>query len=474
MKKAKIIEFHTQLNSMEMFEALKENSRYPFFLDSGMDREKLGRYSFIGVDPFLVIKKEKEDIILEEYDYIKNEKKYRKEKQKKIFQVLEEKLEKYKIDSTEIPFVGGGVGYFSYELAHEIEELPSDVVEDLIIPEVIMGFYDGIVIVDHLKGKNYISAIGFKEEREKIIKKINDKMDIASIKREIDKIKNQDTPSKTIVKDREITSNMTKEYYLEAISKLKKYIKSGDIYQVNFTQRFSCDFDENPYKLYKNLREINPAPFAGFYDFGSGTIVSSSPERFVKLKDKIIETRPMKGTRPRGKDEIEDKRLKKELVSSEKDRAELLMIVDLMRNDISRVSESGSVKVPELFYLEEYATVLQMVSKVVGKLKTELSAIDVVREIFPGGSITGAPKIRAMEIINELEPTTRNIYTGSMGYIGFNGNMDLNICIRTIVLKDKKAYFQVGGGIVWDSDPEEEYEESLVKGRALVRSLNKT
>lgn len=461
MKKARIIEFKSDLTDMELFEAVKKNGDYPFFLDSGMDSEKLGRYSFIGVDPFLMVKSEGNRVSLEEDGKIKTI-------DGNPLDILQEKLDMYKIEREDIPFVGGGVGYFSYELAHLMEKLPNTVEKDVDIPEMVMGFYDGIVIIDHRDDKKYIGAIGFKENIEEIIKKIEN-----SIKEYENKLKTEKI-EKNILKDREIKSNMTENYYLSSIKKLKDYIYSGDIYQVNFTQRFECDFEGDSNELYKNLKAINPAPFAAYLDFGEGEIISSSPERFIKLTDRTIETRPMKGTRPRGKSKAEDEKLKEELVNSEKDRAELLMIVDLMRNDISRVAETGSVKVTELFHLEEYATVLQMVATIQGKLKDELSAVDIIKATFPGGSITGAPKIRAMEIIDELETTTRNIYTGSIGYLGFDGDMDLNIAIRTLVLKDKKAYFQVGGGIVWDSDPHEEYEESLVKGRALVKALNIT
>ena len=465
MKKAKIIELKSKLNSLELFEILKENGKYPFFLDSGMDEKKLGRYSFMGVNPFLMIKSTDNEINLEEDGKIE-----------KIIgsplEILQERLDLYKVEQEKIPFIGGGVGYFSYELAHQFEELPNTVKKDVDIPEMVMGFYDGIIIIDHKEDRKYISAIGFKEEKEVIIEKIKLKIEKEKYAKVI-----HETPKEQeqlVIKERKFISNMSQEYYLESIQKLKDYIYSGDIYQVNFTQRFSCEFLEGSMKLYKNLREINPAPFATYFDFGEGEIISSSPERFVKLTDGVIETRPMKGTRPRGKTLEEDERLKQELVNSEKDRAELLMIVDLMRNDISRVAETGSVEVTELFHLEEYATVLQMVATVKGKLKKGLAATDIIKETFPGGSITGAPKIRAMEIIDELEVTTRNVYTGSIGYIGFDGDMDLNIAIRTIVLKDQSAYFQVGGGIVWDSDPYEEYEESLVKGRALKRALNMT
>jgi len=460
MREAKITDFKSHLNSLELFEAIKDKGEYPFFLDSGMDKDKLGRYSFIGVDPFLVIKSTGNKIIIEEHGE-------KKEIIGNPLGVVQEKLDLYKVKKSKLPFTGGGVGYFSYEFAHQFEKLPNSVKKDVDIPEMVMCFYDGIIIIDHKEEKKYISTIGIKENIEEIRKKLENSIRDREKLKMIDKLV-------VIKKDREITSNMDKEYYLEAIKKLKDYIYSGDIYQVNFTQRFSCEFLEESFDLYKNLRKHNPAPFATYFDFKEGKIISSSPERFIKLENKIIETRPMKGTRPRGRTIEEDEELKKELVNSEKDRAELLMIVDLMRNDISKIAKTGSVEVTELFHLEEYATVLQMVATVKGKLKEGLGVTDVIKNTFPGGSITGAPKIRAMEIIDELEKTTRNIYTGSIGYLGFDGNMDLNIAIRTIVLKDKKAYFQVGGGIVWDSDPLEEYEESLVKGRALKKALNMT
>lgn len=237
------------------------------------------------------------------------------------------------------------------------------------------------------------------------------------------------------------------------------------------TQRFETELREEPLTLYSKLRQVNPAPFAAYLNFQDYQILSSSPERFIRSKNKKLFTRPIKGTRPRGKNKAEDMKLKQELINSEKDKAELLMIVDLERNDFSKVAKTGTVKVPELFVLEQYPTVFHLVSQVECELDEKYDAVDCIRNTFPGGSITGAPKIRAMEIIDELEPTQRNIYTGSIGYLDFNGDMDLNIVIRTMVTKDKKAYFQVGGGIVWDSDAAAEYQESLDKGKALVEAL---
>ena len=268
-----------------------------------------------------------------------------------------------------------------------------------------------------------------------------------------------------------LKSNFEKKEYLESIRKIKDYIRQGDIYQANLTQRFNGKTNISSYELYKKLRTISPAPFAAFLNFKEHQILSNSPERFIKCINNKIETRPIKGTRPRGKNKEEDLKLQGELRNSEKDKAELLMIVDLERNDIGRVSKIGSVKVPELFVIEPYANVSHLVATVTGELEESLDCIDVIKATFPGGSITGAPKIRAMEIIDELEPTQRNVYTGSIGYIGFNGDMDLNIAIRTLIKSNENIYFQVGGGITWDSNPEDEYQETLDKAKSIVNAL---
>lgn len=453
-----IEEIKTQLNSFEIYSLFK-NHEYSFFLDSGMDYEKLGKYSFIGFDPFIVFKSKNEDI-----EIIQNGE--RESVKGNPFLKLKELLSVYDMDyKSELPFVGGAVGYFGYDLCHHIEKLARTAVDDVDIPDMFLGFYDGVIIIDHRLNKVFAASLGIKGKPKEIVDLIIQRIR-AGEDRKI-KINLAYKEDKTGFK-----SNFTKDEYIKALEGLKNYIKEGDIYQANLTQRFTCELDTTPYEIYGKLRSINPAPFASFIDFGEGQIVSSSPERFIKITDRVIETRPIKGTRPRGNTPDEDKRNREELLSSEKDKAELLMIVDLERNDLGRVSKTGTVKVTELFHLEEYATVYHLVSTVIGEMKENHDIVDVITATFPGGSITGAPKIRAMEIIDELEPTQRNIYTGSIGYIGFNGDADLNIVIRTIVCKDNRAYFQVGGGIVWDSDPEMEYEETLHKAKALMKALN--
>ena len=440
-----IKEIATSLSSFELFSLFRER-RHCFFLDSGMDPEKLGRYSFIGFDPEMTLTA-KADV--------------------DAFEELKALLEEYQLDyAGELPFIGGAVGYFGYELRHQVERLPKEAVDDVHIPDSFFGIYDGAIVVDHLLGKVYLASPGFFGDPEKWVAE-TEKVIMAAGGTHFPV---QALGSATETKPK-LTANMTKSYYLEAIARIKDYIRSGDIYQVNMTQRFQCRTEASPYELYTRLRSINPAPFAAYLDFGMGQLLSSSPERFLQIRNGKVQTRPIKGTRPRGATEQEDSANRQELLESEKDRAELLMIVDLMRNDSGRVCKTGSVKVTEMYHIEDYSTVFQLVSTIEGELEEDIHALDCIKAAFPGGSITGAPKIRAMEVIDELEPTQRNAYTGSIGYVGFNGDADLNIVIRTILLKDETAYFQVGGGIVWDSDAEMEYEETLVKAKALIAAL---
>jgi len=256
-----------------------------------------------------------------------------------------------------------------------------------------------------------------------------------------------------------------------AVGRVREYIAAGDVFQVNLSQRFEADLKIPSYELHKRLRTVNAAPFASYLNFPGAAIVSASPERFLKVQSDLVETRPIKGTRPRGRDSIEDERLAHELTHSTKDHAENLMIVDLERNDLGRVCHYGTVKVTELAILETFPTVFHLTSTIVGRLRRGKSNIDLLKAAFPGGSITGAPKVRAMEIIDELEPTKRSVYTGSIGYLSFNDDMDINIVIRTFLIKEGRAYFQAGGGIIYDSDAEAEYMETLDKAKALIRAL---
>ena len=442
-----IKEINTKLNSFEIYTIFR-NEDNSFILDSAMDPKKLGRYSFIGFNPFKIIK-------------------YKNTKENPLDNLRNE-LNKYKVENnTHLPFIGGAVGYLSYDLGNYIEHLPRTAKDDTNVYDLYFGLYNLVIVIDHLENKTYIATPNLNiEKEEKLIVDIENKIKKAEING-IEEICYEEKNVEPI----KLNSNFTKANFENSVRRVQDYIRQGDIYQANLTQRFNGKTTLSSYELYRDLRKVSPAPFGALLNFEHSKILSNSPERFIKCIDNKVETRPIKGTRPRGKTIEEDLRLQDELRNSEKDRAELLMIVDLERNDIGRVSKIGSVKVPELFVIEPYANVNHLVATVEGRLKDNLDCIDVIKATFPGGSITGAPKIRAMEIIDELEPTQRNVYTGSIGYIGFNGDMDLNIAIRTIIKQGENVYFQVGGGMTWDSNPEDEYQETLDKAKSIMKAL---
>jgi len=465
-----IEEIDPELSPLDAFELFRDR-RFSFFLDSGMDPHKLGRYSFIGSDPFLVISSHGSEITLTGHA----------EKSRldgNPFDALNHFLEVYRLDScpSPVPFVGGAVGYFSYDLCHFIERLPSTAVDDLKLPECYLGFYDLVLAFDNLENKAYAISTGFPELREterieRATRRLNE------VKDKLANVSSSGTgaaftPVSSPTEQMSLKGGFTHKGYVDAVEKARQYIIAGDIFEVNLSQRFEAELSITPYELYRRLRQINPAPFACYLGFDKVSVVSASPERFLRIQGDRVETRPIKGTRPRGKTPEEDEALANELLSSAKDRAENIMIVDLERNDLGRVCRFGTVKVPELAILEVFPTVFHLTSTVVGRLGEGKNGIDLLKATFPGGSITGAPKVRAMEIIDELEPTKRSVYTGSIGYLSYNGDLDLNIAIRTFLVKERKAYFQVGGAVVYDSDPEAEYQETLDKARALIDALN--
>ncbi len=463
-----IEEIDTELPPIDTFELLR-NRRFSFFLDSGMDPDKLGRYSFIGSDPFLVLSSHGSEVTITQGTE-------KKRLNGNPFDILGHFLELYRLDSNSppVPFVGGAVGYFSYDLCHFIERLPDTAVDDLNLPECYFGFYDLVLAFDNLQGKAYIISTGFPEVKEdKRIERAQKRLD--EIKATLAKAPPpgiETPPAPGSAEPVTLKGGFTHQEYVDTVEKCRQYIINGDIFEVNLSQRFEAELAITPYELYQRLRQINPAPFACYLGFDDVTVVSASPERFLRLQGDWVETRPIKGTRPRGKTPEEDEARAKELVSSPKDRAENIMIVDLERNDLGRVCRFGTVKVTELAILETFPTVFHLTSTVEGRLRESKSNIDLLKATFPGGSITGAPKVRAMEIIDELEPTKRSVYTGNIGYLGFNGDLDLSIVIRTFLVKGKKAYFQAGGAVVYDSDPEAEYQETLDKARALIDALN--
>jgi para-aminobenzoate synthetase component 1 len=351
--------------------------------------------------------------------------------------------------ASERPFpVGAAIGYFGYDLKNVVERLPSNAADDLGLTHCWLGFYDNLLVFDHAKKELW--EVGSTE-----------------VGRTYPMSSHPRGP------DSDLVSNLTRDSYRATVLRAKQYIAAGDVYQVNLSQRFQCGVDASAPEVYHALRNSNPAPYGVYLDIGDAQILSTSPECFLNIRDRHVMTRPIKGTRARGATPEEDARIAVELLASPKDNAELVMITDLERNDLGRVCEFGSVRVSELVRVETYATVHHLVSTVEGILRGDVTHVDCVRACFPGGSITGAPKIRAMEIIDELEPHARGVYTGAIGFLGFNRLTHFNIAIRTVVYQNGRLTFHSGGGIVSDSEPDAEYDETLVKAGGILNAIEK-
>jgi para-aminobenzoate synthetase component 1 len=441
------------------------------FLDSATGPAHLGRYSWLSADPAAVIRAKGDGasgLPLDE---------------------LRAFLQQHHASPVEglPPFQGGAAGWFAYDLGESLERIPPPSFDDLALPDVLLGLYDWTIAWDHQQQRAWIISTGIPEtgaakatratERLAWIQRLLAGPSRSSRPSRFNAIPNHRPPSypvtgSDLTTEIGLKSSFTHRGYLDAVTRVREYILSGDIFQANLTQRLDAPLEEDPWQLYRRMREVNPAPFAAFVESDGVAVISASPERFLALApDGAVETRPIKGTRPRGQSPRHDAELARELLESEKDRAENLMIVDLLRNDLSRVCIPGTVRVPELFALEQFRTVHHLVSTVTGQLEAGRDAVDLLRATFPGGSITGAPKIRAMEIIAELEPSRRGVYCGAIGYLSVTGAMDTSIAIRTVVALGGRAYFSVGGGIVVDSDPEQEYQETLHKARGIITTL---
>lgn len=483
--------YRLKVDPFRIFEVLKRQ-RNCFFLDSSLNSNPLGRYSFLGIEPFYILKSKNQPAFAKASAGCPPK---RCEGGQNPFPKLREILGRYKISlpRNNLPFLGGAVGYLSYDLGLILEKKVNIKPKtDLGIPDCFFAFYNTVIIIDHLKKLLYIFSVGFPETKYSLGKslcesnfkklyKLFSKIDNADLRNsnaDMRRLSHQENLRSFACILREsaftaqLNSNFTKEEYLSAIKKAKEYIRKGDIYQVNLSQEFMVESSLSSFEIYRRLRQISPSYFSAYIDVSDFQILSSSPERFLKLEGDTVTTRPMKGTRPRSKNRLKDSKFKKDLLASAKDKAELTMIVDLERNDLGRVCNYDSVRVSALRELEEYSTVFQTTATVEGRLHKDKDRIDLLRACFPGGSITGCPKIRAMEIIEELEPNRRSIYTGCLGYLSFSGGMDFNILIRTILKKDNQLYFGVGGGIVADSKPEDEYQETLVKARAMIEAIS--
>lgn len=429
--------------------------RWAVFLDSGFPYSRQGRYDILAAEPSktLITRGNLTEIRAGGAITLSP---------KDPFALIREQLGETALAIPELPFCGGAIGYFGYDLARRLERLPETARDEENIPEMVVGIYDWAVVVDHHARRSWLVGQG---------------RDPATAARWPHLVQSF-SQIQTIGWQRadfgvlgEIGANMTRADYAKAFRRIRHYIREGDCYQVNLAQRFSAYCQGSPWSAYELLRQINPAPFSAFLNYPQVQVLSSSPERFLKTRDGMVETKPIKGTRPRSPDFMEDQVRMQELRESLKDRAENLMIVDLLRNDIGKNCRPGSVDVPKLFEVESYATVHHLVSTVTGRLAGGHHALDLLRDCFPGGSITGAPKIRAMEIIEELEPHRRGIYCGAIACIGYDGNMDSNIAIRTLVHSDNRIRFWAGGGIVADSDLEQEYQECYHKAAAMLHLL---
>lgn len=352
------------------------------------------------------------------------------------------------------PFSGGALGYFSYDLARRLEQLPALAQQDIALPEMAIGIYDWAIVIDHAS-KTMLFSSHHPDRWPQIQKRLEQKV----------------TQVENFHLSQPFQSNLSKQEYSNAFSRIQHYILEGDCYQVNLSQRFSATYQGSPWYAYQQLRKLSPVPYAAYLNHPHATLLSLSPERFLQVQENRVETKPIKGTRPRGLAPEQDQQLAEELLSSLKDRAENLMIVDLLRNDLGKNCRFGSIQVPYLFKLESFVTVHHLVSTITGTLREGRDAIDLLRDCFPGGSVTGAPKLRAMEIIEELEPNRRSLYCGSIGYIGFDGNMDTNIAIRTLICQDESIYCSAGGALIADSQCEDEYQETLTKVNKLLKLI---
>ena len=436
-------------DSARIFEHIAHDA-WAVWLDSGSPHSQQGRYDILAADPVITL-------VTKDLVTTINDGASVRYSEDDPFSLLQHYLGSIETDFNDLPFNCGAIGYFSYDLGRRVEKLPSIASDVEAISQMSVGIYHWALVVDHQLEQTWLVS------RDIAHSKLDDLCRLFS--------KPASCESKLFTVLAEPKINLSKQQYAEAFERIKNYMLEGDCYQVNLTQRFSSPCQGDPWTAYLELRKINSAPFSAYLNFPDVQILSSSPERFLQVNDRWVETKPIKGTRRRLANPEADQAQIQDLQNSPKDRAENVMIVDLLRNDIGKSCEPGTVNVPKLFAIETYATVHHLVSTVTGKLTFQNSAIDILRSCFPGGSITGAPKIRAMEIIEELEPNRRGIYCGSIAYIAFNGNMDSNISIRTLVHNQGEIRFWAGGGIVRDSDMEDEYQECFDKAAALLRLL---
>lgn len=429
-----------------------------FLLESSLKHEEAGRYSFIGSNPTFELKAFGEQ----------NEITYRDGKHEilngKPLEIVK-KLLPDRVINTKIPFIGGGIGYVAYDVIRSYEKIGPELNDELQLPDVHLLFYEDLVVFDHLLQKVFLIYTPFQgaKQEEDIQQKL---------KKRKEEIEVNVTQKQTLSFDlKEFQPSITKDEFTAKVVKAKQYIEDGDIFQVVLSQRLTAEALGDPFSFYRKLRVQNPSPYMYYLDFEEYQLIGASPESLVSVRDRVVRTNPIAGTRPRGKSEIEDEQLSSELRKDEKELAEHRMLVDLGRNDLGRVCEFGSIQLEKYMEIEAYKHVMHLVSQVKGMLKPSVHEIDALISCLPAGTVSGAPKIRAMEIINEFENVKRSFYSGAIGYFSLNGNMDFALAIRTMLVKENRAHIQAGAGIVYDSIPEKEYEETLHKLKAFLEGL---
>ena len=458
------------LTPVSAFLAVAEDEPESFLLESVERGEQIGRYTFLGARPYMQIRARGEEVAIQRG-------KKRETGKGNIFQIVKEQFRKHRPATVPglPPFTAGAVGYFSYDSVRQLENIGKHAKDDLQVPDCVLMFFDRLLAFDHLHHQIHIIATAnvADEKPQKAYERAVE--DIEELEKKLAKGLSPALWKKQgKAKDKlKIQAGTTRERYMKSVEQAKEYIAAGDAFQVVPSQRFNFEPEVAPFDIYRALRTVNPSPYLYFLRMDDMHVLGSSPEMLVRVTGRKLEYRPIAGTHPRGRDEAEDLRLEQEMLSDEKERAEHVMLVDLGRNDLGRVSDYGSVQVRDLMFVERYSHVMHIVSALEGKLRPDLDAIDAFAACFPAGTLTGAPKVRAMQIIEELEPTRRGVYGGSVLYADFAGNLDSCIAIRTLMMKGKKAYLQVGGGVVADSDPAKEFEETMNKAGAVLRAVER-
>ncbi len=444
------------LTPVSAFLKLEKDRSYAFLLESVEGGERIARYSFLGGDPFLI-------------------KRYRNGQPPDFIENLRSTMARFHSVSLPNlpPFTGGAVGYFGYDMVRTIEDIPNTGTDDLGVDDAVLMFYKTVLAFDHLRHQIHIISNVIADDSQESLKvqyqkAVEEIAHIEGLLRAPLEMPHVTRDEREVV----VRSNFEKKDYLAAVAKAKEYIAAGDIFQVVLSQRFEVDLLTAPVEIYRALRIVNPSPYMYFLKMPDTSIVGSSPEMLVRVRDRQLEYRPIAGTLPRGTSEAEDEENAEKLRNDEKERAEHIMLVDLGRNDLGRVSQYGTVRVEDLMFIERYSHVMHLVSSLRGQLRDGLDRWDTLMACFPAGTVSGAPKVRAMEIIDELEPTKRGVYAGAVMYADFSNNLDSCIAIRTLVVRGNKGYIQAGGGIVADSVPENEYTETVNKSRALIRAIN--